>query len=99
MGNSRDSESPTEVGVEVLIPATSDAGHPPPGFALGAWRVDILRMLPSLVVLAVLLAIWQRSGDAIAANHWAYPAVLAISGALALISLVRARPRRWRAQA
>lgn len=58
------------------------------------WQVSPWRLIPPLLVLLTVLFIVLTNLNQLQANHWAYPALLAIAGLISGIMVIRARPRR-----
>ena len=62
--------------------------------AVRVWSFHPWRAIPPLLVLGAVLAIWATRHGPLIANHWAYPVLLILIGAIALVLAVRHRPRR-----
>jgi len=58
------------------------------------WVVHPWRLIPPLLVLVTVAVIWATRLDQLVNNHWAYPATLLLCGLVALILVLRARPRK-----
>lgn len=58
------------------------------------WSFHPWRAIPPLLVLATVAAIWATRFDPLIANHWAFPLLLVVIGAIALVLVFRSRPRR-----
>lgn len=52
------------------------------------------RLIPPLLVLGTVVAIWMTRYDPLLVNHWAYPVTLVVVGVFALLFIISARPRR-----
>ncbi len=72
--------------------------HDPYGASHGEprkqWTVHPWRLIPPLLVLGTVAAIWLTRREVLMVNHWAYPATLAVVGFFALLMVIGARPRR-----
>ena len=52
------------------------------------------RLIPPLLILLIVLAIWLTRWELLRTNHWAYPLTITIVGVIALYFVIEARPRR-----
>lgn len=64
------------------------AGPHPRRLSVHPWR-----LVPPLLVLLTVAAIWLTRSEQLLTNHWAYPAMITIAGLIALYMVVGARPR------
>lgn len=62
--------------------------------AAGPGRLNPWLIGPALALLLVVVAIWWRTADQLAANHWAYPVLLVGTAAVCLMVVVRPVLRR-----
>ena len=74
----------------MALQASGHSGQNPPD---RVWVVHPWRLIPPLLVLGTVAAVWVTRFDQLVHNHWAYPAVLLLCGLVALVLTVRALPR------
>lgn len=74
--------------------AEVDGGHSPEHAQATRWSVHPWRLIPPVLVLLTVLAIWLTRSSQLLANHWAYPLTITGAGLFSLYLVVDARPRR-----
>ena len=58
------------------------------------WEFPVWRLIGPLIVLGTIAYIALGNWDQLMANNWAFPALLAAVGVIALLFLLAAHPRR-----